>query len=680
MDSMTLFIASLAVSCIGALASVLLIKADNAAKTAGCLIGAAAAVLSFVAGIQAVLGDVTSVDTIVFFPFAHFQLLLNQLSGLFVALISVLAFAGSIYGLNYFDEYPGKKGRAGFFFNTFVASMMLVITADNVFWFLVAFELMSLTSYFLVVIEENENSIHGGWLYFVIAHVGFVLIMASFLTMTNFAGGSFSLCVISARTQFSPAVASVCFVLAFFGFGAKAGIIPLHGWLPKAHPEAPSNVSALMSGGMIKIGIFGILKVGLDLLSASGVQVWWGLMVMVFGAISSVLGVAFALQEHDIKRLLAYHSVENIGIILARRRRLHGRAWRWATRSASPSLALMAALYHTFNHAMFKGELFLGAGALLYSTGTRNMEKMGGLFRRMPATAICFLVGALAISAIPPFNGFVSEWFTYQSLFNAAMQGDKAVMIVRRRLRCRRACHYRRPGRHVLRQGLWRLLCLRTPLRGRGQCQGGSRTHGVCAGPARGHLRRAGHWRSRDRARAGRCRRVRAASVRWRVCRRGHGAHEPVFRRCHLHARDRHCARGARRPCLRLSQAQDRRQGAEVPAVGMRLCSQRAYARRGHDLCLRGRPGLCSPLYTLRDRMHGTICWSIAHVFQKLTGVAEGCGARARQGSSSMPRSKGVEKLADLATKLEGGNYSVYICYIVAALVVFLVLAVVKWV
>ena len=359
MDSMTLFIASLAVSCIGALASVLLIKADNAAKTASCLIGAAAAVLSFVAGIQAVLGDVTSVDTIVFFPFAHFQLLLNQLSGLFVALISVLAFAGSIYGLNYFDEYPGKKGRAGFFFNTFVASMMLVITADNVFWFLVAFELMSLTSYFLVVIEENENSIHGGWLYFVIAHVGFVLIMASFLTMTNFAGGSFAFADFRA-TQFSPAVASVCFVLAFFGFGAKAGIIPLHGWLPKAHPEAPSNVSALMSGGMIKIGIFGILKVGLDLLSASGVQVWWGLMVMVFGAISSVLGVAFALQEHDIKRLLAYHSVENIGIILLG---VGASMAAMALNSVGIAvLALMAALYHTFNHAMFKGELFLGAG------------------------------------------------------------------------------------------------------------------------------------------------------------------------------------------------------------------------------------------------------------------------------------------------------------------------------
>ena len=315
MDSMTLFIASLAVSCIGALASVLLIKADNAAKTAGCLIGAVAAVLSFIAGLEAVLGDVSSLNTVFFFPFARLELLLNGLAGLIVVLISILAFAGFIYGLSYFDEYPGKVGRAGFFMNTFVASMMLVITADNVFWFLVAFELMSLTSYFLVVIEENKNSIRGGWLYFVIAHVGFVLIMASFLLMTNGVGGSFSFS--DFRTHdFGPAVSSACFVLAFFGFGAKAGIIPLHSWLPQAHPEAPSNVSALMSGGMIKIGILGILKVGLDLLAGSGVQLWWGLMVLVFGSISSVLGVVYALHEHDIKRLLAYHSVENIGIIL----------------------------------------------------------------------------------------------------------------------------------------------------------------------------------------------------------------------------------------------------------------------------------------------------------------------------------------------------------------------------
>lgn len=427
MDSMTLFIASLAVSCIGALASVLLIKADNAAKTAGCLIGAVAAVLSFIAGLEAVLGDVSSLNTVFFFPFARLELLLNGLAGLIVVLISILAFAGFIYGLSYFDEYPGKVGRAGFFMNTFVASMMLVITADNVFWFLVAFELMSLTSYFLVVIEENKNSIRGGWLYFVIAHVGFVLIMASFLLMTNGVGGSFSFS--DFRTHdFGPAVSSACFVLAFFGFGAKAGIIPLHSWLPQAHPEAPSNVSALMSGGMIKIGIFGICKVCFDLLGAAGGEVGWGVLVIVIGAVSSVLGVVYALGEHDLKSLLAYHSVENIGIILLG---VGVGIYGWA--ADLPWLAaigLLAGLYHLVNHAMFKGLLFLGAGSVLHATGTRNMEVLGGLAKVMPITAVCFLIGSLAISAIPPLNGFVSEWFTYQGLIGAAMDGGIFMRIV----------------------------------------------------------------------------------------------------------------------------------------------------------------------------------------------------------------------------------------------------------
>ena len=626
MDSMTLFVASLAVSCIGALASVLLIKADNAAKTAGCLIGAVAAVLSFVAGIQAVLGDVTSVDTIVFFPFAHFQLLLNQLSGLFVALISVLAFAGSIYGLNYFDEYPGKKGRAGFFFNTFVASMMLVITADNVFWFLVAFELMSLTSYFLVVIEENENSIHGGWLYFVIAHVGFVLIMASFLTMTNFAGGSFAFADFRA-TQFSPAVASVCFVLAFFGFGAKAGIIPLHGWLPKAHPEAPSNVSALMSGGMIKIGIFGILKVGLDLLSASGVQVWWGLMVMVFGAISSVLGVAFSLQEHDIKRLLAYHSVENIGIILLG---VGASMAAMALNSVGIAvLALMAALYHTFNHAMFKGELFLGAGALLYSTGTRNMEKMGGLFRRMPATAICFLVGALAITGALAVTCFVKA---YGVSFASAPRSEAA------------ANAKEVPAPMVFAQGLLAAICV---------------VLGIGA-PV-------------------------IAPVLVDVAASVLHPYGGVFAAEGMELMNQYSGAATSTPAIAI---------ALVVLVGL-ACGYRKLKTVGK--VQKSQPWACGyapnehmpvvattfasevswfmqPLYTLRDRCTA-VCWSIAHFFQKLTGVAEAVEPVPDKVLVDAPH-KGVEKLADLATKLEGGNYSIYICYIVAALVVFLVLAV----
>lgn len=669
MDSMTLFIASLAVSCIGALASVLLIKSDNAAKTAGCLIGAVAAVLSFAAGIQAVLGDVTVIDTVLFFPFARFQLLLNRLSGVFVALISVLAFAGSIYGLNYFDEYPGKKARAGFFFNTFVASMMLVITADNVFWFLVAFELMSLTSYYLVVIEENQQSIHGGWLYFVIAHVGFVLIMASFLILANHAGGSFAFADIRS-TVFDPTVASVCFVLAFFGFGAKAGIIPLHSWLPKAHPEAPSNVSALMSGGMIKIGIFGILKVGLDLLGASGVQIWWGMLVLVIGAISSVLGVAFALQEHDIKRLLAYHSVENIGIILL------GVGASICAQALGYTgiavLALMAALYHTFNHAMFKGELFLGAGALLYATGTRNMEKMGGLFRRMPATAICFLIGALAISAIPPFNGFVSEWFTYQSLFNVSTLADKPVMIVAvfaavalaitgalavtcfvkaygvsfaSAPRSEAAANAKEvPAPMVFAQGLLAAICVVLGI-------GSPVVAPVLVDVAASVLNPAGGVFA-------------AEGMELMNQYSGAATSTPAIAIALVVLVAIACAFRRAKQVGPAQKSQPWACGyapnAEMPVVATTFASDVSWFMK--------------PLYDLRDRCTA-ICWSIAHFFQKLTGVAEAVEPVPDRVLVDAPH-RGVEWLAQVSTKLESGDYSLYIVYIVVALVAFLALAV----
>ena len=420
MDSMTLFIASLAVSCIGALASVLLIKADNAAKTAGCLIGAVAAVLSFVAGIQAVLGDVTSDGTIVFFPFAHFQLLLNQLSGLFVALISVLAFAGSIYGLNYFDEYPGKKGRAGFFFNTFVASMMLVITADNVFWFLVAFELMSLTSYFLVVIEENENSIHGGWLYFVIAHVGFVLIMASFLTMTNFAGGSFAFADFRA-TQFSPAVASVCFVLAFFGFGAKAGIIPLHGWLPKAHPVAPAPASALLSGVLTKAGIFGALIITADLLPG---EHRWGVLLLALGAVTMVLGAVIAVFSNNLKYILACSSLSQIGFILVGTAAL-------SLLGQHNALAAHGTVLYMMNHSLVKLTLFLLAGVVYCNTHALDLNQIRGFGRGKPLLHILFLCGACSLAGIPGFLGYISKTLVHESLVElAAESGSLGVTAV----------------------------------------------------------------------------------------------------------------------------------------------------------------------------------------------------------------------------------------------------------
>ena len=357
--------------------------------------------------------------------FANFTLLLNPLSGLILLLINVLALVAWIYGFSYFKEYEGKAGYIGFFMNLFVAAMNFVVTADNAFWFLVFFELMSMTSYFLVIVDHTEEANRGGLMYLIVAHVGFLLIMVSYMIMATQTG---SLEFQSFRTaQFSPAIASAAFALAFFGFGCKAGIVPLHSWLPQAHPAAPSNVSALMSGGMIKIGVFGMIKVGFDLLGASNCQLWWGILVLLIGCVSAVIGVTYALHEQDIKRLLAYSSVENIGIILL------GVGIGFigvATRNTVlASFALMAGLYHVINHGMFKGLLFMGAGSVLYSTGTRNMQVLGGLVRTMPITAGCFLVGALAISAIPPLNGFASEWFTYQAMFDAAMTGDVLVKL-----------------------------------------------------------------------------------------------------------------------------------------------------------------------------------------------------------------------------------------------------------
>lgn len=416
-----LILLSLGISCITGVLSLVAGKVPAASKTIACAGGMASAACAFVGGAGALLSPAVYASWLGPMPFTNFTLLLNPLAGLLIAVISALAFVAWLYGLSYFDEYYDKGiGVIGFFMNLFIASMNLVILADNAFWFLVFFELMSLTSYVLVIIDQTEKSLRGGFLYLIMAHIGFLMIAISFFVMASATG---SLEFEAFRTSaFAPGVATAAFVLAFFGFGAKAGMVPFHSWLPQAHPAAPSNVSALMSGGMIKIGIFGICKVCFDLLGVTGGEIGWGVLVIVIGAISSVLGVVYALGEHDLKSLLAYHSVENIGIILLG---VGTGIYGWA--AGLPWLAaigLLAGLYHLVNHAMFKGLLFLGAGSVLHATGTRNMEVLGGLARLMPVTAVCFLVGSLAISAIPPLNGFVSEWFTYQGLIGAAMGGD----------------------------------------------------------------------------------------------------------------------------------------------------------------------------------------------------------------------------------------------------------------
>lgn len=343
------------------------------------------------------------------------SLKLDPLGAFFLSLIGLGAIPASLYGIDYnktYDRKPGTLRLLGVMFPLFLLTLSLVTLADNVFTFLLMWEGMSLTSYFLVITENHEpETIRAGNWYIAMTHIGWVLLTAAFLLLTGTGSGSFA----DLRTQAPelPAVTrNLVFLLAFLGFGSKAGIIPLHVWLPRAHPAAPSYVSALMSGVMIKLGIYGLLRVALDLLG--GGPTWWGGIVLVVGAISAVLGVLYALMEHDLKRLLAYHSVENIGIILM------GIGVGFVFHSYGlMSLAVLGfggGLFHTLNHASFKGLLFLGAGSVLHATGTRNMEEMGGLIKKMPWTALFFLIGAAAISALPPLNGFASEWLIFQAL------------------------------------------------------------------------------------------------------------------------------------------------------------------------------------------------------------------------------------------------------------------------
>ena len=348
-------------------------------------------------------------------PYVRFSIHADALGCFFGMMVSLLAVALSIYSLGYARGYYGRKsvGVLGAFFNLLLLATTLVFLADHAFFFLIAWEIMALSAYCLVSFEhEHDETRNAGVLFFIMSHLGTAALILGFLLLFQ-ASGSYGFESFHAIGDQMPAGRrNGVFLLFLFGFGVKAGMVPVHIWLPAAHPVAPSNVSALMSGVLIKTGIYGMTRVCFDFLGTP--PNWWGVTVLSLGTVSAVLGVLFALMEHDLKRLLAYHSIENIGIIL-----MGLGAALMFLHSGHPvlaSLALIAGLYHTLNHAVFKALLFLGAGAVLHATHTRNMEEMGGLAKRMRWTALFFLVGAVAISALPPLNGFVSEWLTYQSL------------------------------------------------------------------------------------------------------------------------------------------------------------------------------------------------------------------------------------------------------------------------
>ncbi|MCL2894449.1 hydrogenase 4 subunit B [Brenneria tiliae] len=353
--------------------------------------------------------------------FAPLTLRLDPLAAFMMLLISLLMVVIALYSLAYLREHRGRAGSIGFLVNLLAAAMTALVCVDNAAYFIILFEVMTLCAGALMTSAQAAGA---GRRYFFIAHCGTVLIILAFLLLYR---ASHSLDFADWRQVSLPASqASAVFVLAFVGFGATAGVVPLHGWQPQGLPAAPSHASALIAAVMVKIGLFGIIKVGIDLLGAT--TIWWGGLVILCGAASAIFGGLYGLAEHDIKRVLAYHTVENVGIMLMGiGAGIVGIAGHHPLLAA---LGLLGGLYHMLNHTVFKGLLFLGAGSVIYRLHSKDMERMGGLARLMPYTAVTFLIGCMAISALPPLNGFVSEWFTYQSLFILSQDGSLPLRLL----------------------------------------------------------------------------------------------------------------------------------------------------------------------------------------------------------------------------------------------------------
>jgi hydrogenase-4 component B len=410
-----LFLITLGCFSAGAVGALITARAPALARVVGHGGALAGAIAAFAFAVAGLAGGGMELKVPDLLPVGGAAFGVDRLSAFFVLVIAVGALPAALYAIGYTQEYAGKHSLAGigFAFNIFIAAMILVPLARNVLTFLMLWELMSLASYFLVITEhEREETLRAGWIYFVMTHAGFAALLVGFLLLAQATGTMSFTEWGAAAAKLDPASRNLIFILFALGFGSKAGIIPLHVWLPRAHPAAPSHVSALMSGVMIKLGVYGLVRVAFDWLGVG--PLWWGATMLIVGAVSAVLGVLYALVEHDLKRLLAYHSVENIGIILLGLGA--GMLFQTHRLEALAALALIAALYHTLNHAAFKSLLFMGAGAVVHATHTRNMEELGGLIKRMPQTAVFFLIGSVAIAALPPFNGFISEWLTFQSL------------------------------------------------------------------------------------------------------------------------------------------------------------------------------------------------------------------------------------------------------------------------
>jgi hydrogenase-4 component B len=410
-----------------ALAVVAVLLRRRLAATAILYGGALALSLALLAGaLLHMVADAspTAIVLPVGLPWVGANFRLDALSAFFLVVINLGAAAASLYGIGY-GRHEREPQRVLPFFPAFLAGMNLVLLADDAFTFLASWELMSLASWALVMAhhQERENT-RAGFVYIVMASLGTMALLLAFGLLAGPAGG-YAFAAIRANGV-TPGLAALVLGLALVGAGSMAGLAPLHVWLPLAHPAAPSHVSALMSGVMTKVAVYGFVRIVFDLLG--GPTWWWGALVMALGAGTAVLGVLHALMQNDLKRVLAYSTIENIGLIFA------GLGLALAFKAngfgGAAALAATAALFHALNHAIFKSLLFFGAGAVLTSTGERGMERLGGLLNRMPATGLFVLIGSMAISALPPLNGFASDWLLLQSILLSPQLPQWALKIL----------------------------------------------------------------------------------------------------------------------------------------------------------------------------------------------------------------------------------------------------------
>jgi len=379
------------------------------AGSVGAVIGLGAAGL----GLAGLLGHQWTVRNAWLVPLTGLELRMDPIAGFFLLLVGAAAFPASLYAL---DHHRGERRGDGAYL-VFLLAMGVVPLAANAPTFLLAWELMALASYALVLHDHRQPEVvRAAWIYAVMTHAGLASLLAGMLFMSASTGSLRFADWHAAGPGLDGTTRSLAWLLLTIGFASKAGVVPLHVWLPIAHPAAPSHVSALMSGVMIKLGIYGLLRVGLEWLGPG--PAWWGVALLLAGTVSALKGVLYALVERDLKRLLAFSSIENVGIVLIGVGA--GMVFHASGLEFLAVFAVAAGLYHTANHAAFKALLFLGAGAVTHALGTRDMEAMGGLIKRMPWTAAAFLVGAVAIAALPPLNGFVSEWLTLLALLQAA--------------------------------------------------------------------------------------------------------------------------------------------------------------------------------------------------------------------------------------------------------------------